>query len=150
MEACIRCGLCLEACPTFVLTRLEEEGPRGRIAIAKGLLEGHLDLTPDLVAHEMSCLLCEACTQVCPAGVRVEELGIALRASMADAGALDRRERAVGWAVRALGDRRSLERLVRLLGRARRLGLHRVAGALGILRALGLSTHSLPAVPMTF
>ena len=28
MDACIRCGLCLEACPTYVLTRLEEEGPR--------------------------------------------------------------------------------------------------------------------------
>jgi glycolate oxidase iron-sulfur subunit len=150
MDACIRCGLCLEACPTYVLTRLEEEGPRGRIAIARGLLEGHLQVTDDLVTHELNCLLCEACTSVCPAGVRMEELGVAVRGALATSGASGRRERAVTRMLRVLGDRPGLERSVRRLGWLRRLGLHHVAGAVGILRALGLSRHSLPPIPGTF
>jgi glycolate oxidase iron-sulfur subunit len=79
MLNCIRCGLCLATCPTYQLSFAEEEGPRGRIAIARALTEGHLDLSEDLIAHEESCLLCEACTAVCPAGVRMEPIGIALR-----------------------------------------------------------------------
>jgi glycolate oxidase iron-sulfur subunit len=150
MEACIRCGLCLEACPTYVLTRLEEEGPRGRIAIARGLLEGHLQVTDDLVTHELNCLLCESCTSVCPAGVRMEELGLALRGALADAGATGTRERAVTRVLRLLGDRRRLTRAVRRLGWLRRLGLHRAASATGVLRALGLSRHSLPPIPREF
>ena len=34
--SCIRCGLCLSVCPTYQLTMAEEEGPRGRIAMARG------------------------------------------------------------------------------------------------------------------
>ena len=40
MEACIRCGLCLSVCPTYGETLLEEESPRGRIALAKAVAEG--------------------------------------------------------------------------------------------------------------
>ncbi len=150
MDACIRCGLCLESCPTYVLTRLEEEGPRGRIAIARGLLDGHLQITDDLVTHELNCLLCEACTSVCPAGVRMEELGVAVRGALAASGATGRRERAVTGVLRVLGDRRRLERSVRRLRWVRRLGLDRVAGAVGVLRALGLSLYSLPPIPAGF
>ncbi len=82
MNACIRCGLCLSVCPTYQETFAEEEGPRGRIAMARALHEGYLDLTPDVVEHELNCLLCDACTAICPAGVRMEELGVALRAQM--------------------------------------------------------------------
>ena len=57
--ACIRCGLCLTACPTYQLTLEEAESPRGRIAMARALIEGHLGVTPDLVAHLGSCLLCQ-------------------------------------------------------------------------------------------
>jgi glycolate dehydrogenase iron-sulfur subunit len=79
MQACIRCGLCLTVCPTYLLTFAEEEGPRGRIALGRALTEGHLDLTPDLLEHENNCLLCEACTRICPAGFRMEALGVPLR-----------------------------------------------------------------------
>ncbi|MDP9343375.1 MAG: (Fe-S)-binding protein [Actinomycetota bacterium] len=150
MEACIRCGLCLESCPTYVLTLLEEEGPRGRIAIARGLLDGHLEVTDDLVTHELNCLLCEACTDVCPAGVRMDELGVALRGALTESGATGRRERAVTRMLRVLGDRSRLRRMVRQLGWLRRLGLHRAASATGLLRALGLSHHSLPPIPRQF
>ncbi|MDQ6671665.1 MAG: 4Fe-4S dicluster domain-containing protein, partial [Chloroflexota bacterium] len=39
MLACIRCGLCLTSCPTYVLTLDESEGPRGRVGMARALAE---------------------------------------------------------------------------------------------------------------
>ncbi|HEY8490047.1 MAG TPA: 4Fe-4S dicluster domain-containing protein, partial [Dehalococcoidia bacterium] len=74
MLRCIRCGLCLSVCPTYQETLSEAESPRGRIAMARALAEGHLGLTPDLLRHEDSCLACEACTAVCPAGVWMEPI----------------------------------------------------------------------------
>src|SRR5262252_4029733 len=47
MLRCIRCAACLTTCPTYVVTHKEEEGPRGRIAIMRAIVEGQLDLTPD-------------------------------------------------------------------------------------------------------
>jgi glycolate oxidase iron-sulfur subunit len=82
MLACVRCGLCLTACPTYVLSLNEAEAPRGRIAIARALAEGHLQVTPDLVEHEQNCLVCEACTAVCPAGVHMDPLQVSLRAAI--------------------------------------------------------------------
>src|ERR671932_103701 len=81
MLACVRCGLCLTSCPTYVLTAHEEEGPRGRVAMARALAEGHLALTPDLVRHEQNCLVCDACTAICPAGVHMDPLQVALRSA---------------------------------------------------------------------
>ena len=49
MLACIRCGQCLTSCPTFVLTGSEPEGPRGRIALARALVEGTLPVTDELI-----------------------------------------------------------------------------------------------------
>ena len=74
MLRCIRCAACLTSCPTYVVTLKEEEGPRGRIAIMRAIVEGHLDVTPDAITHLDNCLLCEACTNVCPAGVQYGEL----------------------------------------------------------------------------
>jgi glycolate oxidase iron-sulfur subunit len=80
MDSCIRCGLCHSVCPTYQETHLEEESPRGRIAMAKALTEGHIEFSHDLIVHEESCLMCDACTEICPAGFNMETLGLALRA----------------------------------------------------------------------
>src|SRR5438477_2554822 len=82
MLACIRCGLCLTSCPTYVLSLHESEGPRGRVGMARALAEGHLEVTPDLVAHELNCLVCDACTAVCPAGVHMDPLQVVLRSAL--------------------------------------------------------------------
>src|SRR5204862_7866003 len=83
MLRCIRCAACLTSCPTYVVTHKEEEGPRGRIAIMRAIVEGHLNITPDAVTHLDTCLLCEACTNVCPTGVEMERMGIAFRDTLA-------------------------------------------------------------------
>src|SRR6478752_5823481 len=83
MLRCIRCAACLNSCPTYVISHKEEEGPRGRIAIMRAIVEGHLDVTPDAVEHLDNCLLCEACSHVCPTGVEMERLGTAFREDLA-------------------------------------------------------------------
>ncbi len=69
-DRCVRCGLCLPTCPTYVETLVETSGPRGRIALIKAVAEERLDLLSPGFVHQMSeCLDCRACEAVCPSGV---------------------------------------------------------------------------------
>lgn len=73
--ACIHCGLCLEACPTYVLTGNENDGPRGRLYLMRAVAEGRLEETSSAFrTHIDRCLGCRACEQVCPAGVEYGQL----------------------------------------------------------------------------
>ena len=73
--ACIHCGLCLEACPTYVITGNENDGPRGRLYLMRAVAEGRLESTSEAFGkHIDRCLGCRACEQVCPAGVEYGQL----------------------------------------------------------------------------
>lgn len=81
--ACIHCGLCLEACPTYVVTGDENDGPRGRLYLMRAVGEGRL--SGDSTAFERHidrCLGCRACEQVCPAGVEYGQLLEAARGQL--------------------------------------------------------------------
>lgn len=69
LNTCIHCGLCLTACPTYRELKIEPDSPRGRIYLMRGLAEGRIAPTPELVTHLDNCLDCRACETVCPAGV---------------------------------------------------------------------------------
>jgi glycolate oxidase iron-sulfur subunit len=68
---CVHCGFCLPVCPTWVAWGREPDSPRGRIEIAKAMLDGAAP-TPDMVQHLDSCLGCMACLAACPSGVRYD------------------------------------------------------------------------------
>lgn len=68
-DLCVKCGLCLPHCPTYRLSRDENESPRGRLALMQALAENQLDLTPTLQRHLDHCLHCRRCETVCPAKV---------------------------------------------------------------------------------
>lgn len=73
--ACIHCGLCLEACPTYTITGDENDGPRGRLYLMRAVGEGRLRSdSPSFERHIDRCLGCRACEQVCPAGVEYGQL----------------------------------------------------------------------------
>ena len=71
---CVHCGLCLESCPTYLLTRAEMDSPRGRIYLMKSLAEGRMALDDDAVRHLDSCLGCRGCETACPSGVHYGRL----------------------------------------------------------------------------
>lgn len=66
---CIRCGFCLEDCPTFKITGAETESPRGRIYLIRSAIEEKIDWAEDVLPHMNKCLGCRACETACPSGV---------------------------------------------------------------------------------
>jgi glycolate oxidase iron-sulfur subunit len=66
---CIRCGFCLESCPTFVVTGKETESPRGRIYLIRSADAGAMDWNNGVEEHIDTCVGCRACETACPSGV---------------------------------------------------------------------------------
>jgi glycolate oxidase iron-sulfur subunit len=80
---CVHCGLCAEACPTYVVTRREMDSPRGRIYLMKALAEGTVELDDDAARHLDLCLGCRGCETACPSGVHYGRLIEGARAFVA-------------------------------------------------------------------
>ena len=83
LDACVHCGFCLQACPTYLALGDENDSPRGRIVLMRALVEGALAPTdPDVGTHIGQCLGCRACETVCPSGVPYGHLLEATRATL--------------------------------------------------------------------
>ncbi len=67
---CIRCGFCLESCPTFLVTGKESESPRGRIYLIRSADAGLMEWgEPGVTQHIDACVGCRNCETACPSGV---------------------------------------------------------------------------------
>lgn len=136
-DTCVRCGLCLASCPTYLETMTETSGPRGRISLIKAVDEGRIDLlSPGFTAQMSECLNCRACEAVCPSGVEYGRLVESARAAI-EAEKAPKRTPAAAFTywflLRALFSNLGLMRAVAVLTRfAQRSGLIDVASFLGL------------------
>jgi heterodisulfide reductase subunit D len=99
LEACTRCGECIETCPTFAEVRNEEIHPQQKITRAKSFWKAdHLGLLArlfgihrateqDLAAFgegAFQCTLCARCHQVCPVQIDTRALWISMREQLVE------------------------------------------------------------------
>ena len=66
---CVHCGFCLTACPTYLVSGLETESPRGRISLMKATIEDQIIPDQNTFSHWDRCIQCRACEPACPSGV---------------------------------------------------------------------------------
>jgi glycolate oxidase iron-sulfur subunit len=153
ISACVHCGLCLEACPTYRELRVEMDSPRGRIYLMKGLLQERLEPTEDVLVHLDRCLDCRACETACPSGVAYGDLLEKTRTLL-------ERSRPRGWTTRLLRSfffrgllhrRGAQAALFKALWLSQALGLTalgRGLARLGLLRGrLGAAARQAPRFP---
>jgi glycolate oxidase iron-sulfur subunit len=74
LRACVHCGFCTATCPTYVLLGDEDDSPRGRIYLAKDMLENAEPARREVVKHIDRCLSCLGCMTTCPSGVHYMHL----------------------------------------------------------------------------
>ena len=125
LATCVHCGLCLDACPTFRVTGLETESPRGRIYLMTQWKRSTLPFEEEQVRHIDLCLGCRTCEAVCPSGV---PYGRIIEAGRAEVEKLRRP---------------SLKRTLS------RVALRQLLPHPGRLRALGAATRAAQAVKLT-
>ena len=104
LDACVHCGFCLQACPTFLATGDESDSPRGRIELMRALERGELAATdPALIYHLDRCLGCRGCEPVCPSGVQYAHGLEAARGRIAAAKGTPRLARLALWVLTTPG-----------------------------------------------
>jgi glycolate oxidase iron-sulfur subunit len=136
-QQCIHCGLCTTSCPTYTELGDENDGPRGRIYLMRGIAEGTLEPDRHVRRHLDLCLDCRACETACPSGVHYGRLIEPFRMAVEEA---DRRPaKRFDWFRRLilLGVFPYPERIRQAMGPVRwaqRLGIYDWAERLGLLR----------------
>ncbi len=133
---CIRCGLCLNSCPTYRELGVEMDSPRGRIYQMIQVERGRLPLSVSFVRHIDLCLDCRACETACPSGVEYGRLVEAARGQIAQ---YYKRPPLSGLLRRLFYEdllpyRRRIEWAGRFLRAYQRSGLERAVLASGILK----------------
>jgi glycolate oxidase iron-sulfur subunit len=149
---CVHCGLCLPACPTYRALGNENDSPRGRVYLMRGVVEGKLNIGESFISHIDLCLGCRACESACPSSVPYGHLLEAARAevSIAKARRGSFSERLVRFALNKVFTRPALLRAgMRLTRWLRDSGLAELAfetelvgGRLRFALALLLATRS--------
>lgn len=97
VRKCDRCGACVQVCPLYKVDPRDRAASRGKIAITRAFLEGKLDGGDKALRHALDyCLLCKACTEVCPNKIMTDEAMIEMRDSLGEEHGLSPKYRLIG------------------------------------------------------
>jgi len=76
-HACAKCGNCIAVCPAYLVTKNEEMTAKGKIALAKKLIEGK-EVTREEAENVFMCMHCKACEEICQTNLELMMLWDAL------------------------------------------------------------------------
>lgn len=89
LDRCMGCGLCMEDCPTYIITGRLSSSPKGRIRLMKNLSEGTINLNDTVPYTNVSvqseletCLGCFGCDTSCPANIKYSDMLDGLKTSL--------------------------------------------------------------------
>ncbi|MBN1663643.1 MAG: FAD-binding protein [Deltaproteobacteria bacterium] len=80
-HACAKCGNCIAVCPAYLVTKNEEVTAKGKIAMAKKLIEGR-EVTKEEAENVFMCMHCKACESICQTNLELMNLWDALEKRM--------------------------------------------------------------------
>ncbi len=76
-HACAKCGNCIAVCPAYLVTGNEEMTAKGKIALAKKLIEGK-PVSKEEAEKVFMCMHCRACEEICQTNLELMNLWDAL------------------------------------------------------------------------
>ena len=90
--SCLRCGFCFDhiegsqekICPSYVTYGMESYGARGKLAIARALVDGVLDYDADVARRIYACTECGACEEQCFKYLPLRDLYAAMKEDLAE------------------------------------------------------------------
>ena len=81
---CIKCGACQSVCPIYKELKTEAGVARGKIGLIRAIIKGDVEMTEALAEKMHLCLLCKACVESCPSGVKVDYLVVSTRSELVE------------------------------------------------------------------
>lgn len=76
-HACAKCGNCIAVCPAYLVTKDEEVTAKGKIALAKKIIEGR-PLSREEAEKVFMCMHCKGCEEICQTNLELMNLWDAL------------------------------------------------------------------------
>ncbi|WP_084813783.1 (Fe-S)-binding protein [Desulfogranum japonicum] len=96
INQCVRCGACQAHCPAYLQQRNEGAVARGKLAIARAMLQGEVQTGAHLTEDMSMCLLCGSCVIKCPNKVPTDKIVGAVRRELSRQSGVSLTSRAIG------------------------------------------------------
>jgi Fe-S oxidoreductase len=74
LTQCARCGFCRAVCPIFDIIKNAAANAGGKMILLKELMDGKVEPSEGIVKSLLRCTSCNACTYLCPAGIKVDQI----------------------------------------------------------------------------